>query len=179
MHPATFFWRKMHERQIERSSIEAYAGIAITIFLAVIPMSWWVETSLFALLGILAWDISFHAPWFRLWSTISKALIWIISVGIIIAISWGPIHEQYVKDHLPASVAELQRVGQELIDLSSDILAFTADRAKQSPQRFVNGQNPGETWSAEQHYRNETANIAMQRFGGRILSTIAKLKMMA
>jgi hypothetical protein len=153
-------------------------GIAITIFLGVVPMNWWSKTLLVVLLGVLAGDISFHAPWFQLWSSISKAVIWIISIVIIVTLTWGPIHEQYKMDQLPASVAELQRFGQELIDLSSDILAVTADRGQQAPPRFVNGRDSHEAWAAAMRYENETANMVTQRFGGRIMSKIALLKVM-
>jgi hypothetical protein len=85
------------------------------------------------IVGLLAGDIAFHAPWFYLWNKISKGGLWIISIALIAIISYGPIYDQYKKDKMPAGVVEIQQFGQELVNLSSDILSFTGDRNKNEP----------------------------------------------
>jgi hypothetical protein len=50
-------------RALERSSIEAYASLAITITIVVVPMTWWLQAILLLLFAGMIIDVSFHASW--------------------------------------------------------------------------------------------------------------------
>jgi hypothetical protein len=166
-------------RRLERSSLEAYFGFTLGVCVAVIPLHWWAQVSLMTIVGLLAGDIAFHAPWFYLWNKISKGGLWIISIALIAIISYGPIYDQYKKDKMPAGVVEIQQFGQKLVNLSSDILSFTGDRNKNEPS-LANASRDDiqKTWAEGVRYRQETANLVAQRFGGRILRAMALLKSM-
>jgi len=78
---------------LSRASIEAYAGIAIAIIAAVLPMTWYWKFILVATLAGLVADLIFPitAPLARAMKGV-MALLAVVLLGII---SWNPILEQY------------------------------------------------------------------------------------
>lgn len=162
--------------QMERSTIEAYAGGAIGVVIAVIPMTWYFQTGLFSFLGLLAADIAYRAPWFIHWSIRNKIFLWLISAGLLAAIGWNPIHEQYIKDHQVLSTGEVQRFGQSLIDLSSDVQSYAQDLRSQSPPSHIEGSDPHADWQRGTNYDIEADRKIQERFSPRIIAALSELR---
>jgi len=84
--------------KISRSTGEAYLAIAISIFVVVFPVNWWVKLGLMCLVGLLAIDIAFRHPrtinshWFK------RTLLAAVGIAFLAAISYKPIRKQYLDD---------------------------------------------------------------------------------
>jgi len=167
----------MSDTQIERSSLEAYGGATLGVLIAVIPLHWQWQLILFIIIFCISIDVSWRGPAVNRWKKRYKLTLIVINFLLLIAIGWGPIHDQYNKDHQVISEIDERHLGQELMDLSNSIQAFHTDRAKQSPQ-FVDNkyQNQHDAFVASSQYRNDTNNIIKERFENRILSDVALLK---
>jgi hypothetical protein len=94
--------------RIERSSIEAYAGIVIAIISVVFPMTWWIRGGLLLILVGIVIDLAWRSPWtegFRSRYRIAIGLICLIILGVI---AWRPLRKQYIEENAGASEGELR-----------------------------------------------------------------------
>jgi hypothetical protein len=91
--------------KLERSSVEAYAAIAIGIALAVIHMTWQWKVAAFAVLAFLFVDLAWRSPWTYQWSKRYKSIGAAISLFIVGCIGYNPIVDQYVEDHRPTAAS--------------------------------------------------------------------------
>jgi hypothetical protein len=83
---------------LERSSVEAYASMAIGITLAIFPVTWWLKLILLLALGGILCDIWLHSTWvYGLPILHRRALSAAVLVALAI-VGWRPITDQYVKD---------------------------------------------------------------------------------
>lgn len=90
-------------RKLERSSVEAYAAIAIGIAVAVIHMTWQWKVAAFAVMAILFVDLGLRSPWTYRWSWRYKIAAAAIGVFIVGSVGFNPVVEQYREDHKPTA----------------------------------------------------------------------------
>jgi hypothetical protein len=80
---------------LDRSTAEAYAGVAIGLCAAVIPMTWWIRGALLALVAAIIIDLIVRSPWTNRWSKRPKIFLATSAIGLLIAASWRPIWEDF------------------------------------------------------------------------------------
>lgn len=69
---------------LSRSSIEAYAGIALAIVLAVLPMTWWLRAALFIVLAVVVGHFLWRAPLaYRLPKSV-RSIVIVLTVGWLV-----------------------------------------------------------------------------------------------
>jgi hypothetical protein len=86
-------------RLLDRSTIEAYVGIAITIGTASYSMTWWIKAILLIVVCGLAVDFCFRSPWTAGRTNAIRATCSAVAVGLIVVFSWGMIQRQYAEDN--------------------------------------------------------------------------------
>ena len=90
---------------LERTTLEAYAGIAIAIIIAMVPMIWELKLLAFIVLAGLATDVAWRSPWTYKWSLINKVIGSAIGLVIVASIGWRPVAKQYLEDNKPTLAA--------------------------------------------------------------------------
>lgn len=101
--------------KLERASLEAYAGIAIGIVLATVPMNWEWKVAAFLALAALAIDVALRSPWTYQWSRRGKFLACVISIIIVASIGYGPVVKQYDEDNRPRQAKFVLNISDMLI----------------------------------------------------------------
>jgi hypothetical protein len=76
------------------------------------------------------------------------------------------------------ATAEMQKFGQGLMDLSTDIMAFAADRQSHEPQwpSPPDAKDTQTRFYEFEKYPQETLSLFHERFSGRVTSDIARLQ---
>jgi hypothetical protein len=83
----------------ERTTLEAYASIIVAIAIALVT-SWWMTAVLLLVLITLVIDISFHAPFTARLERRSRAMIALVSSGVVFVVGLRLLSGQY---HVAAS----------------------------------------------------------------------------
>ena len=164
-------------REMERSTVEAYGGVALGVLVVVIPLHWYVQAFLIFIVACLAFDVALRAPPLKGWSIYYRIALWAITAIILVTISFNPIKNTYVREHQDIAMDDARRIGRELSQLSRDILGFVSDRQSNAPSNF--GANPGEirnAWAQRRKYSQDTVALAYDRFGSRVLESLSVLK---
>src|SRR6266850_689260 len=107
--------------KIGRSTAEAYSGLAIAIIAVVFPVTWWLKIVLMMVVGGLAIDIAFRHPKTIEFHWLKKLGISVLGIGILSAISYLPIHKQYVEDSAAALSGELEAPPSDVNFNDSDV----------------------------------------------------------
>jgi hypothetical protein len=84
----------------ERTTLEAYASIIIAVLIAMLATPWWVQAILLLILITLVIDISFHAPMTAGLERGTKAVIGLVSAGLVALVGLRLVSNQY---HVEAS----------------------------------------------------------------------------
>jgi hypothetical protein len=88
--------------KLERSNLEAYAGLAIAIWLAVVPMTWWLRCMLLLALSGIVLDVSWRHPWTFEWPWKRKLAIFVFATVLVIAPAIRPTVEDYKRGTVDA-----------------------------------------------------------------------------
>ena len=105
-------------KPLGRSSIEAYAGIAISLLVAFfsLPWPWYVKLLLMLVLSGLGSHVAFRSAWTIALPKRIKVMLCIVVIGAVAAISWHRISTQYIEDHnMPDPQSPLRIKGWELL----------------------------------------------------------------
>jgi hypothetical protein len=98
--------------RLERSSLEAYGGIAIAIVSAVFTLTWYIKFGLLLILAGIIIDLSWRSPWtIGITKGVYKWLICMIGLTILLLLSWTPLRKQYDEE---------TKTGMPLRNLSDD-----------------------------------------------------------
>jgi hypothetical protein len=88
-------------QRLERSSVEFYLGVAVTILTVALPMTWWLRALLLVAVAGLFGDIVFRSPYTEKWSTRIKVAATVVVMALIGAAGWKQILEDYKGTELP------------------------------------------------------------------------------
>jgi hypothetical protein len=98
---------------LTRSSVEAYAGLAIGITLAVFPMTWWLRIPMFAILAYLSLDFCLRSPFTYKWNGGAKGLIGLACASWIVWAAYGNIKTAYRDQEFPVNILYMLKWGPD------------------------------------------------------------------
>ena len=87
------------KRPIERSTLEAYVGIAVALVAGLVPMSFWVELTLLLLLYAMAGDVILHSKYTMMRATPLKVLLFVIVPILIWLVFKTTLIQKYEAEH--------------------------------------------------------------------------------
>jgi hypothetical protein len=84
--------------ELERSTIEAYVGIALAVVVGVFPLNWYLKCILLLILVGIICDVIWRIALTRRRGLLFKCLVSLLGVSMLIAISWPVVKSQYLTD---------------------------------------------------------------------------------
>lgn len=87
---------------LQRSSMEAYAGILIAALLALFTITWSFRVFLFLVLIFLCADFCWRSPFTLRWPKRARALICVLVVGLVIRVGYFNVKTAYLEEAFPA-----------------------------------------------------------------------------
>jgi hypothetical protein len=88
-------------QRLERSNVEFYLGVVITIFSAVLPMTWWLRCLFLLVVAGIIIDLVYRSPLTINWPFKKKAFLALVGMVGVTAIVWRPIRDDYIGTELP------------------------------------------------------------------------------
>jgi hypothetical protein len=95
---------KAGTKPLNRSSLEAYAGIVIGLVLALLPMTWWLRILLFLGLIFFTADFIWRSPFTFKWKPSVRRLFAAIAAAWIIWVGFGNVKKAYLDQYLPSNI---------------------------------------------------------------------------
>jgi hypothetical protein len=92
---------------LERSSMEAYAGIAIGLVLALLPLTWQIKAALFLVLCALCADFAWRSPLTFSWPKRLKTLVVLAIVIWLGKVGWENVQKQIHDEEFPSGAQYL------------------------------------------------------------------------
>jgi hypothetical protein len=99
--PGTIRREELGVQTLERSNVEFYLGVVITIFSAVLPMTWWLRCLFLLVVAGIIIDVVYRSPLTINWSFKKKAFLALLGMVLVTAIGWRPIRDDYIGTELP------------------------------------------------------------------------------
>jgi hypothetical protein len=112
-------------RMLERSSLEAYGAILLTVLAVELPVTWWLKGSFWLVAAALLIDLSWRSPWtFHL-----GKYRWGICIAVLVLLSCVALpltYKQFTEDKAGALIGELQGCveGHDCLTSGSPMLQF-------------------------------------------------------
>ncbi len=105
------------DKMLSRSTLEFYAGVVIAIVSVVFPVTSWLKICLILTLSGIVIDLIIRSSLTIKWHWFFKTLFSFAAILLLVAISWNPIKEQWIKDHpLKQTEQPKQPVGKEIVE---------------------------------------------------------------
>lgn len=123
--------------RLEKSSIEAYAGITLGILLAVLHMTWWLRALLWVVLCLISADIAWRAPLVASWPQKIRLLLMLAALSLVSWCGWCNVREQIRADRQPISaISYLELWGP---DREFGVVSFDPS----DPDKVISGEAAG------------------------------------
>jgi len=107
------------KKPLDRFRLESYGCAILTIFLVLLPVTWYVKCIFLAAIAAMVSDLTWNSPVAMRWSRSRKLLRWVAAVAVLALVAWVSIRMQYredTKQRLREPMAQIFAEGVKLQD---------------------------------------------------------------